>query len=416
MNNKIIKKNLDKLFYESINTYYFLLLVVVIIKLLGGNYFDIVQNNNTINIINDFITNWKLENLWYVATLYVNVYITISITCNDNSKKMKKYCLFCLIFAIILQVLKSNINIPFIFVIIDMIYLFLLSLLYLRINKIEIQKYNITNYWFYMLMLNTMQLLSIFMRNISIQNQTQFKQSFIIGIVLNLDYLMVLFIIYKLYFMKGVKSLWVLVVSYGSQKLTSLKNLLRNSHVKSQNKNKLTKEDKITYMIYTPLYLLWNLFTMLIIVIIAMLNNAMEETIFITIAFWINKRVFGKPFHFKSVGICFCFSSLVYYILTRITLHIETSLFIPIFLGVGLSYTTSTFMKKNYKLYKGMGLDLFNETIRQVSDDELIIKMCKEYYCDRLNDVKIASINGYSIDSVRKKRQKINKELRNLEK
>ena len=115
--------------------------------------------------------------------------------------------------------------------------------------------------------------------------------------------------------MKGDESLCQMVVSYGSLKLTSLKNSLRDLHVKSQNKTELTKEDKITYMIYMPLYLLWNLFTMLIIVLIAILNNAMEEAIFITVAFWINKRVFGKPFHFKSVGMCFCFSSLVYYIL-----------------------------------------------------------------------------------------------------
>ena len=409
-------KNVDKLFYQSLQTYYFLLIIVVIIKLLGGNYFDIVQTNDAINMINDFVTHWKLENVWYAITLYINVYITISITCNDNSKKMKKYCLFCLIFAIILQLLKSNINLPFIFVIIDMIYLFLLALLYLRINKIKIHKNNITNYWFYMLILNIIQLCSIFIRHINIQNQTQFDNSFIIGIVLNLDYLLVLVILYKLYFMKGVKSLWVLVVSYGSQKLTSLKNSLRDFHVKSQNKPKLTKEERITYMIYTPLYLLWNLFTMLIIVLIALLNNAMEEAIFITIAFWINKRVFGKPFHFKSVGMCFCFSSIVYYILTRITFKIQTSLFIPIFLGVALSYVTSTFIKRNYKLYKGMSIDLFNETIKQVTNDELVIKMCREYYCDRLNDVKIATINNYSIDSVRKKRQRINKELRNLEK
>ncbi len=407
-----MKKNVDKLFYESINTYYFLLLIVVIIKLLGGNYFDIVQNNDTINMINNFIANWKLENVWYAITLYINVYITISITCNDNSKKMNKYCLFCLIFAIILQLLKSNINLPVIFVIIDMIYLFLLSICYMVINKIKINKNNITNYWFYMLLLNIIQLASICIRNVPITNEN----NFVVYFILNIDYLITLIIIHKLYFMKGGKSLWVEVVSYGSQKLTSLKNSLRDLHVKSQNKTELTKEDKITYMIYMPLYLLWNLFTMLIIVLIAILNNAMEEAIFITVAFWINKRVFGKPFHFKSVGMCFCFSSLVYYILTRITFHIETSLFIPIFLGVSLSYVTSNFIKKNYKLYKGMSLDLFNETIRQVTDDELIIKMCKEYYCDRLNDVKIASINSYSIDSVRKKRQKINMELRNLEK
>lgn len=406
-----MKKNVDKLFYESINTYYFLLLIVVIIKLLGGNYFDIVQNNNTINMINNFITNWKLENVWYAITLYVNVYIIIAITCKENSKQIKKFCLISLPFIIAFQYIKGIIGL--LGFITDLFYILVLSLIYMKTKHKHIDKINISNYIIVMVINFVTQMISMIMRG---KNLSNVDNGFYINTILSLDYFLILIIVYKLYFMKGVENLCQVVVSSGSLKLTSLKNSLRDLHVKSQNKTELTKEDKITYMIYMPLYLLWNLFTMLIIVLIAILNNAMEEAIFITVAFWINKRVFGKPFHFKSVGMCFCFSSLAYYILTRITFHIETSLFIPIFLGVSLSYVTSNFIKKNYKLYKGMSLDLFNETIRQVTDDKLIIKMCKEYYCDRLNDVKIASINGYSIDSVRKKRQKINRELRNLEK
>ena len=380
--------------------------------MLGGNYFDINNENYTINLINNFVTSFKLENIWYAITLYINVFITMSITCNDNSKKMKNYSFLALNVALIVQVLKNTINIPIVFVIFDMLYLFLLSILFMVLSNRKITKHNITNYWFYMLLLNIVQLCSIFIRNVEITNTNNFVTYFI----LNIDYLLFLIILYKWYFMKGGTSLWVEVVSYGSQKLTSLKRLLEDSHVKSQSKPKLTKEDKITYMIYIPLYFLWNMFTMLIIVLIAILNDAMIEALFITISFWINKRVFGKPFHFKSVSICFCFSSIVYYVLTRITFSIETSIFVPIILGVLLSYGTSTFIKKNYKLYKGMDQLLFNETIRQVTDDELVIKMCKEYYCDRLSDIKISTINNYSIDSVRKKRQKINKELRNLEK
>ena len=404
-------KNVDKLFCQSLQTYYFLLIIVVIIKLLGGNYFDIVQTNDAINMINDFIIHWKLENVWYAITLYIYLRIIVSITCNDNSHKLSKYCIIFMIIVIPLQYIKNYIGIIGMFI--DYIYLFVLCIVYLRLNNKNIIKNNVLNYISIMIIYTLIQLFSMIIRN---QNISYIVDNFYINVVLNIDVLIFIIIVHKLYFMKGVENLCQTVVSYGLQKLTSLKNSLRDLHVKSQNKPKLTKEERITYMIYTPLYLLWNLFTMLIIVLIALLNNAMEEAIFITIAFWINKRVFGKPFHFKSVSMCFCFSSIVYYILTRITFKIQTSLFIPIFLGVALSYVTSTFIKRNYKLYKGMSIDLFNETIKQVTNDELVIKMCREYYCDRLNDVKIATINNYSIDSVRKKRQRINKELRNLEK
>ena len=409
-----MKKDLDKLFTNSIQTYYFLLLIVVIIKLLGGNYFSIVYTNKTINMINDFIMYWRLENIWYAITLYINVYITLSITCNDNTKRMKKFSFIGLIIAIILQILKANINLPPLFVCVDMLYLFILSIIYLKLFS-KITKKNIKNYWTYMLFLNIVQLISVFIRNIPIQNQLEFEKMFIVGMILNIDYLIVLIILYKLYFMKGEKDLWDLVVSYGSQKLISLRDSLKDLLKNSQNKKPKSKEEKITNAIYLPLYILWNLFTMLIIILIAFLNDAFIEAIFITVAFWVNKFAFGKPFHFKSVAVCFAFSSITYYVLTRITFKTETSFFIPIFLGVALSYVTSHFIKKNTKLYKGMVEEEFYDVVKQVEDDKLTIKMLKEYYCDRQKDSYISMQNGYSIDSVRKKRQNVNKKLKSLQ-
>ena len=204
-----------------------------------------------------------------------------------------------------------------------------------------------------------------------------------------------------------------MVVSYGSQKLTSSRNLLKDLLRKSQNKTTKSKEERITNAIYIPLYILWNMFTMFVIIAIAFLNDAFIEAIFITVAFWVNKYAFGKPFHFKSVAICFVFSSFTYYVLTRITFKTETSFFIPIFLGVTLSYVTSHFIKKNTKLYKGMSEEELHEIVVRVEDDPIVLKILKQYYCDRLTDVQISRNVNYSIDSVRKKRQNVNKKLRN---
>ena len=405
-----MKEDLDKLFSKSIETYYFLLLIIVIIKLLGGNYFEIVYTNKTINMINDFITYWRLENIWYAITLYIYSVVIIGITTNDCSKKLKIYCLCCLPFFIFMQFLKANINLPVLFVIFDFVYLLFFSYLYCKINKISFGKTNIANYVMVVILTNILQIFSILIRNVPIQKQINFT----IGLILNLDYLIMMIILYKLYFMRGGKSLWDMVVSSGLQKLISSKDLLKDLLRKLHDKKPKSKEEKITNAIYLPLYLLWNLFTMAIIVAIALLNNAFVEAIFITIAFWFNKYAFGKPFHFKSVAVCFAFSSMTYYILTRITFKTESSFFIPIFLGVALSYVTSHFIKANTKLYKGMTEeDLYNIVIK-VEQDPLTIKMLKEFYCDRLSDVQISRRNNYSIDSVRKKRQNVNKKLRNL--
>lgn len=404
-----MKEDLDKLFSKSIETYYFLLLIVVIIKVLGGNYFEIVYTNKTINMINDFIMYWRLENIWYAITLYINVYIIVAITCNNNSNKIKLFCLVCMPLIILFQCIKGYIGL--IGFIIDSVYMFLIAYGFIKINKQKLSKQNIKNYIIIVIINLFVQFLSMLTRNRDLENV---KNGFYINVILSLDYFITLIIIYKLYFKKGVNDLCQAVVSSGSQKLISLKDSLKDLLEKFRNKKPKSKEEKITNAIFIPLYLLWNLFTMLIIVAIAFLNDAFIEAIFITVAFWLNKHSFGKPFHFKSVAICFAFSSFTYYVLTRVTFTTETSFFVPIFLGVALSYVTSHFIKKNTKLYKGMPLEDFYKTIIPVEDDKLVIKILKEYYCDRLDDKTIATRNYYSIDSIRKKRQNVNKKLKNL--
>lgn len=407
-----MKKDVDKLLSQTLSTYYFLLVIVFIMKLLGSKYFELALDNYAVNMICDFITRFKLENAWYCITLYVNTYIMISITCSDNSRNMKKFNVFVLIIALILQFLKQTYNIPILFVIIDFIYLLLFSIIHLKLNKKKIEINHITNFIILTILINVFQLISIFTRNVNITN----TNNFIIYFILNVDFIIMICILYKWYFMKGGKSLWVEVVSSGSQKLISLKTSLRkllNNYQKIKNSS---KQEKITYTIYYPLYLLWNLFTMLVICLIAMLNDMFIEAIFITVAFWINKRVFGKAFHFKSVFTCFLVSTLIYYCLTRVTFQVGISFIIPIFLGVLLSYVTAHLVKKYTKLYKGMSEEELRDAITQVTDDELVIKICKEFYCDRYSDVKIANINHYSVPSIRLKRQMVNKKLKGLNK
>ena len=404
-----MKKDVDKLLSQTLSTYYFLLVIVFIMKLLGSKYFELALDNYAVNMICNFITKFKLENVWYCITLYLNIVVVMSITCNNNSKHLKKVAIGVVLFSMIFQFLKTMFDIPLLFVIIDVLYMFVFSIIYL---KGKVTKTNIANYFIVVGLMNIFQLISIFVRNMEITNANNFITYF----VMNIDYIIMYIILYKWYFMKGGKSLWVEVAYSGSQKLISLKTSLRkllNNYQKIKNSS---KQEKITYAIYYPLYFLWNLFTMLVICLIAMLNDMFIEAIFITVAFWINKRVFGKAFHFKSVFTCFLVSTLIYYCLTRVTFQVGISFIIPIFLGVLLSYVTAHLVKKHTKLYKGMSEEELREVITQVTDDELVIKICKEFYCDRYSDVKIANINHYSVPSIRLKRQMVNKKLKDLNK
>lgn len=147
----IFKKDLKKILLSTISTYLILLVGVFILKLFGLNYFEPDINNEIIVDINNFITHWKLEYIWYAVTLYINVYITLSISCNDNSKAMKLYTLCILPMSILVQYLKTKINLPYIFVLTDLLYVFILSLCYIKyVRKENICKENVINYWVFM--------------------------------------------------------------------------------------------------------------------------------------------------------------------------------------------------------------------------------------------------------------------------
>ena len=130
-----MKKDLDKLLSRTLFTYFIILFAIFILKMFGLDYFGLDMNNKIINSINNFVLKWKLENVWYCVTLYINGFVIMSITSNDNSKTMKKYILLCLPIFIFIQILKTKYNIPYIFTLIDLLYLFILSICYIKLIK-----------------------------------------------------------------------------------------------------------------------------------------------------------------------------------------------------------------------------------------------------------------------------------------
>ena len=128
-----MEENIKKILSRTITTYTFLLLIVFIIKIVGFNILGIDLDNSFILKLNEIVSKYNLENVWYAITLYINVYIVLAITCNDNSKKMKLYTLICMPICIFVQIAK-NINKDLIFVIINFIYVFILGLIYKKFN------------------------------------------------------------------------------------------------------------------------------------------------------------------------------------------------------------------------------------------------------------------------------------------
>ena len=410
-----MKNDLDKLLSRTLFTYFTILFVVFILKMFGLNYFGLNTENRVIVMINDFISYWRLENIWYAITLYINTYIILAVTCNDDSNKMKAFTLATMPFDIGIQYAKrySVLKHSPIFVLSDLLYLFILSLCYIKfIKKDKIHKYNVGNYFMFTILTILFQFISLITRNVKIE----LTNDFIITIIISLDYLLLSIMVYKLYFIKGGISLWRMVLGFSSDLLISLKTLPTRFLTSYQNRKPKETDDELANKIYLILFWLYNFFTVAVVLLIATLNETFIECIFILSSFWINKGVFGEPFHLKRASTCFVVSSLSYYILNRLTFEVGISFLVPVILGISLSYITSLLVarKENIYLYRGMPIDAFYDLITKVTSNEEHIEICKMYYIDKETNVKIAMKFNYSEINIKKIKQNINRQIKEL--
>ena len=406
-----MEENIKKILSRTIITYTFLLLIVFIIKIVGFNILGIDLDNPFILKLNEIVSKYNLENVWYAITLYISVYIVLAITCNDNSKKMKLYTLMCMPFCIFIQFIKRE---SLIFVLIDMISILLLALIY---KKFKFDKNNILNYIIYFVILNSLfQTISLSTRNLDVT--ITLGNNFITTVIMSIDYILISIIFYKFYFLKGGNSICGMVHYYGSHLMMVLKNLPKKLQEKLNSKKaKLTKQEKVYNMIFYPFVIAYNLFSMAVIFLISYWLNAVTECIFITLSFWINKFAFGKPFHAKNTKTCFMISSASYIILNKLaTSTIGISLLWQVILGVMFSFITSRFVKNAIKkLYRGMPVKEFDNKILKITDkNSLQYKICYMYYIERKSELQISHNVNYSIDNIKKIKSKINKKLEEL--
>jgi len=403
-------KDYDKYLSTSLKVYLFVLIIIFILKLIGLDYFGIdIDNPTIIRITNILNNNWVLRDVIYFIPLLFNQYVILSITCNDNSKKIFVYNIMLIPIFYFFEIYKLKLFGEFSFFI-EILYFYIVCLIYKR--KIKLKKFIKI-----VLLILLFQLISIFTRyRYSIEYVTNIIASFI----LNLDYMIMLIIVYKLNFMKGEIKECYQDHQYSSlQKQIHLKNLHQKLQKKLQNKKQKEEQsrtEKIAYRIYFTLYILWNLFTLICILFIALLNNTIIECIFIVFSFLITKSVFGKPFHLKGMIHCFIISNLSYYVLNRLTTPIGISIVVPILLGVGLSYVTSKFVKKTYKpLYRGMSEELFEETILKVEDkDSMKYKICYDFYIKKKSIISLAMKYNYTESGIRKIKDRVNDKIKRL--
>lgn len=406
-------KDYNKYLTTSLKVYLFVLIVILILKLVGLNYFGIDSSNQIFTAISNFAVKYHLTDIWYTFTLWVYDYFMLSLTCNCNNKKMKIFSIICIPIYFGISYLETKYSIMIINCIIDFAYVFILSFIFNLKYKCVSNKKLFFNYLKIVGLNLLFQIISVITRIGYFETK---NYNFIINIILDVDYILLFTIYHKLYFKGGVKLCLVTEAFSSLLKKINLKTLLKKLQRNLHSFKQKPKVEKITLILYIIFSLIWNTLSLLIILIVAQLNHTFIECIFILTSFWLSKRTFGKAFHLPSMAQCFIVSNLTYYVLNRITTPLGISIFVPILLGVGLSYVTSKLVKKTYKpLYKGMPKELFEETILKVTDkDSTKYQICYDSYILRESDISLSFKYNYSIAGIRKIKDRINAKIKEL--
>lgn len=409
-----MKSNIDKFLPKSLSTYFFLLVIIFIMKLVGLDYFGIDLNNPMFVNVSNLATKYGFKDLWYACTMEFYLYMFISISCEDNNKRMKLFILFVTPLTFLVKYVNHIINFTAITYFIEMFYMLILCFIYNKLyKKLKFRKI-FRNYILFVIINTFFQLISCITR-VNYITKTDFN--FITNIILDFDYIILLIIYYKIYFKGGNKICLEMEVGLSSLKKINLKKLLKKLHQNWLNFKNQSKQIKLEILIFIVLSLIWNVLNVVLILFVAFLNHTFIECIFILTSFWLSKRQFGKPFHLKSMSQCFVVSNLTYYILNRVTTPLGISIFIPILLGVSLSYFTSKLVKsENPKLYRGIPIDEFDKKILKVTDkNSLHYKICYMYYIERKSELEISHKTNYGIDNIKKIKSKINKNIEKLQ-
>lgn len=371
-------------------------------KLGGIDYFGLDVNNTKLTTLFLFLGKYKIDYLFQYACLFLNFYLLKSIILKDYKLNVETFVVSITIIIGTHLLYKYNCKELY------SIFNTSLLLLYFIVKRVKINKIIkvfIVNIF--------IQLISGFVRNYDITNYNT-----LINLIMNIDYYIMLMIWYKLEKQGGVRLCQKdsQEVGSSSQKKTDLLTLLKELRKNLHNFKKLDKETKLSYIIYFILSLFWNVMSIVLILFVARINDTFIECLFILTSFWLSKKTFGKAFHLSSMTQCFVVSNLTYYTLNRITTPLGISIFVPIMLGVGLSYVTSKFVKKLYKpLYKGMPKELFEETISQVVDkDSVKYKICYDYFINKQSAIYLANKYNYTEAGIRKIKDRINIEIKKL--
>ncbi len=408
-----MKEKDQSLFLETVlKVFLFLFGILIILRILKIGDFSFELENEQLKMLASIIYhNYGSQ----FITLFTSCFIMYQLICkNPNLKKQLLVTFLVTTLNILTQILLANSNLNLAYSLLSII--ILLLGIYAIDKKIHLIR-TIVVFAGNILYQN----LILFVRNITLKT----SYSEVCDFLLQFDYLILLIIIYTINLLRRKNK--IDHQKFFKSNLLSKFKKQKNNHIKSQKIERTLEEkrERVSNIIYSFLYLIWNFFTLGTVIFVCTLNTTLITTIFLLSSFMLTKTVFGPAFHMKRALSCFIVSNLVYFALSRITVSIHISFLVPIILGVGLSYVSSlltrdknqpTSSKKENYFYKGMTEEEFMKISKDSPLNEYEIQLLKDFYCKRMTLLQLSLKYNYSKDTIYYHKKKATEKIKKFNK
>lgn len=383
MNNKY-KIDKTKVSRDGLILCWFCIVSCWVLKLLGVNDFNIPQS--IISLDNMYIA----KNIIYLALYVVNGLLFFLILLKRKLKPKE-----------IILILTSNFIMYFVTWVMQAYNLGFLSmvfelLVYLGISLALTKNYKcIFESLFIYLLFTFYQVVSMITKNIDIQIA---NQNFIVSIIFQVDYYMLMLITVIFSFKKGGCWLYELLGKFIWNRWKAILDFFtkrgRKNERLQQNQENIQQEE-LGYKVFLVLLGFTQIF--LVSVACYFVYNTIWNLIFIFVSFVIFRARFGKSYHANTIIKCTTISILTFYLATRMSLPLEISLLSTIFVGMIVAFfmhILNYFLENNNKCKRNTKREILLEILENNINEEYIEEYCTKIGCPNLSETIYLFLNN----------------------
>lgn len=388
--------------------------LVLLIALFAGSLLDVcdVTINGELNI------NINLEKFIYMVMFLINMYFVFSISLNRYDNKIIYMCIgYIPIYILSVKFIGTNL-------ISSTILPFITVGIIAKSNKVNVCK-AFKNLLLFYLITAIYQQISGYIK-LRVFNFTYYAMNLYQWLLYSLD----LYIFYFIYLME-VKNYAKYFICTNTKSIPKIGGLSKENLSDSQN-----KDDGITVLlnqcsnlkqkvILFIMVMSLQLAQLAVVLLIGTLNNMLFETIIMLLVFWISRSTMGKSWHSDRLSVCSMVTFTSFFILTKISLPIEISMFCCILLGMCFAFILykAYYIKAKVDGYDAIyAFDLEACTEEQLVERASICGLSKEeteiaikLFIDKLKAKEYMDLVGASDEyTARNYKSKLKKKLENM--